>query len=75
MSAQSHKFLLYTAKVCPYAARVELALALAGIPYERFEVDLANKPSWYAERVNKASKGAPSSPLLFSPFDTFPIFL
>ncbi len=51
------KLTLYTAKVCPYAARAELALALAGIEYKTFEVDLLNKPSWYAERINRASKG------------------
>ncbi|SPO30232.1 uncharacterized protein UTRI_05696 [Ustilago trichophora] len=52
----SAKFLLYTAKVCPYAARAELALALAGIQHETFEVDLMNKPDWYNEKVNAASK-------------------
>lgn len=55
-STDQQKALLYTAKVCPYAARVELALALAGIPHEKCEVDLLNKPSWYAEKINKASK-------------------
>lgn len=55
------KLTLYTAKVCPYAARAELALAVAGVKYETFEVDLLNKPSWYAERINKASKGGWSS--------------
>ncbi|EST08595.1 Glutathione S-transferase, N-terminal [Kalmanozyma brasiliensis GHG001] len=50
------KLTLYTAKVCPYAARAELALAVAGIDYETFAVDLLNKPEWYAERINAASK-------------------
>ncbi|SJX65326.1 uncharacterized protein SRS1_15596 [Sporisorium reilianum f. sp. reilianum] len=50
------KVVLYTAKVCPYAARAELALALAGIAHDKYEVDLLNKPSWYAERINRASK-------------------
>lgn len=58
MTTASTKILLYTAKVCPYAARAELALALAGVAHEKFEVDLLNKPDWYAERINKASKGA-----------------
>ncbi|TKY90248.1 hypothetical protein EX895_000246 [Sporisorium graminicola] len=56
MTSSDDKVLLYTAKVCPYAARAELALAIAGIPHEKFEVDLLNKPSWYAEKINKASK-------------------
>lgn len=49
--------LLYTAKVCPFAARTELALELSGVKYETYEIDLSNKPSWYADKINKASKG------------------
>lgn len=55
--AGASRLLLYTAKVCPFAARAELALALAGIRHDTFEVDLLNKPEWYADKVNKASKG------------------
>ncbi|KAJ6627699.1 thioredoxin-like protein [Mycena sp. CBHHK59/15] len=47
---------LYTAKICPFAHRVEIALAEAKAGYTRFEVDLANKPEWYAPKVNPASK-------------------
>ncbi|KAH8093074.1 thioredoxin-like protein [Cristinia sonorae] len=47
---------LYTAKICPYAHRVELALAEAKAEYKRFDVDLGNKPEWYAPKVNPASK-------------------
>ncbi|KAI0076544.1 hypothetical protein K474DRAFT_1684794 [Panus rudis PR-1116 ss-1] len=47
---------LYTAKVCPYAHRVELALAEAGAHFTRYEIDLSNKPEWYAPKVNPASK-------------------
>ncbi|TCD64601.1 hypothetical protein EIP91_003866 [Steccherinum ochraceum] len=47
---------LYTAKVCPYAHRVELALAEAKANFKRFEIDLAAKPEWYAPKVNPASK-------------------
>ncbi|THH20033.1 hypothetical protein EUX98_g8658 [Antrodiella citrinella] len=47
---------LYTAKVCPYAHRVELALAEAKAQFQTFEVDLQNKPVWYAPQVNPASK-------------------
>ncbi|KAG6816134.1 hypothetical protein H0H87_008446 [Tephrocybe sp. NHM501043] len=47
---------LYTAKICPYAHRAELALEESKLPYTRFEIDLTNKPEWYAPRVNPASK-------------------
>ncbi|KAF5351189.1 hypothetical protein D9756_008183 [Leucocoprinus leucothites] len=47
---------LYSAKVCPYAHRVEIALKESGLSYDRFEIDLKAKPEWYAPRVNPASK-------------------
>ncbi|KAJ6599759.1 glutathione S-transferase [Mycena vulgaris] len=47
---------LYTAKICPFAHRVELALAEAKAGFNRFEIDLGNKPEWYAPKVNPASK-------------------
>ncbi|KAK7046994.1 glutathione S-transferase [Favolaschia claudopus] len=47
---------LYTAKICPFAHRVELALEEAKAGYSRCEIDLANKPEWYAPQVNPASK-------------------
>ncbi|KAL6302571.1 glutathione S-transferase C-terminal-like protein [Sparassis latifolia] len=47
---------LYTAKVCPYAQRAELALEEAKADYTKFEIDLSNKPEWYAPLVNPASK-------------------
>ncbi|KAG2358597.1 glutathione S-transferase C-terminal-like protein [Suillus spraguei] len=47
---------LYTAKVCPYAQRTEIALAEAGASFKRYEIDLTNKPEWYAPKVNRASK-------------------
>ncbi|KAF7370751.1 Serine carboxypeptidase [Mycena sanguinolenta] len=47
---------LYTAKICPFAHRVELALQEAKAGFTRFEIDLANKPEWYAPQVNPASK-------------------
>ncbi|KAH9943548.1 hypothetical protein B0H21DRAFT_491323 [Amylocystis lapponica] len=47
---------LYTAKICPYAHRVELALEEAKADYTKFQIDLQNKPSWYAPEVNPASK-------------------
>jgi len=47
---------LYTAKVCPYAHRTELALEEAKADYTKFQIDLSNKPEWYALKVNPASK-------------------
>ncbi|KAG2120506.1 glutathione S-transferase C-terminal-like protein [Suillus discolor] len=47
---------LYTSKLCPYAQRTEIALAEAGAPFKRYEIDLGNKPEWYAPKVNPASK-------------------
>ncbi|EDR06897.1 uncharacterized protein LACBIDRAFT_299218 [Laccaria bicolor S238N-H82] len=47
---------LYTAKICPWAQRVELALQEAKVEYTRYEIDLENKPTWYASKVNPASK-------------------
>ncbi|KAL0957908.1 hypothetical protein HGRIS_000089 [Hohenbuehelia grisea] len=47
---------LYTAKICPFAQRAELALEEAKAEYTRFEIDLQNKPEWYAPKVNPASK-------------------
>jgi glutathione S-transferase len=37
---------LYTAARCPYAARVRIALAEKGIPYDAVEIDLDNRPAW-----------------------------
>ncbi|HEX6243505.1 MAG TPA: glutathione S-transferase family protein [Polyangiales bacterium] len=40
---------LYSARACPYAHRTRLVLAHKGVPFELFEVDLQNKPSWFAD--------------------------
>ncbi|KAJ7154513.1 glutathione S-transferase C-terminal-like protein [Mycena filopes] len=48
---------LYTAKICPFAHRVELALAESKVTdFTRFEISLTDKPDWYAPNVNPASK-------------------
>ncbi|KAH8920717.1 thioredoxin-like protein [Atractiella rhizophila] len=46
---------LYTAAICPWAQRAALALEEVGVKYEKVEIDLQNKPSWYTS-VNPASK-------------------
>ncbi|KAL8290064.1 hypothetical protein RQP46_003003 [Phenoliferia psychrophenolica] len=48
--------ILYSAKVCPWAQRATLALQEVGAKYEKVEIDLKNKPDWYAEKINPASK-------------------
>ncbi|EGO03492.1 hypothetical protein SERLA73DRAFT_158120 [Serpula lacrymans var. lacrymans S7.3] len=65
----SEQLTLYTAKVCPFAQRdvtkditcrglhqVELVLAEAKAEFKSYQIDLANKPDWYAPKVNPASK-------------------
>lgn len=41
----------FTNGLCPYAQRVALALEWKAIPHERVEIDLSNKPAWYASRL------------------------
>ncbi|KAF7318426.1 Glutathione S-transferase [Mycena chlorophos] len=68
---------LYGAKICPFTQRVEMALYEAKAGYSRFEVDLVNKPEWFARDVNPASKvpaiaygGPQTSPDQPSPLST-----
>ncbi|RUS33737.1 thioredoxin-like protein [Jimgerdemannia flammicorona] len=46
---------LYTARVCPYAQRANIALKEAGVEYEAIEIDLQNKPDWY-KNINPETK-------------------
>lgn len=42
---------------CHYdCVQVEIALGETKLKYSRFEVDLQNKPGWYAPKINPASK-------------------
>ncbi|KAI0654807.1 hypothetical protein C8Q70DRAFT_1023718 [Cubamyces menziesii] len=50
------RIVLYTAKICPYAQRAEIALLEAKAPNVQYQIDLQNKPEWYAPKVNPASK-------------------
>jgi glutathione S-transferase len=43
--------------------QVELALQEAKADMTRYEIDLQNKPDWYASRVNPASKVRALDPL------------
>ncbi|KAJ1678162.1 hypothetical protein EV182_004644 [Spiromyces aspiralis] len=40
---------LYENPVCPFAQRVLIALAEAGVEYKRVYIDLKNKPAWYPQ--------------------------
>jgi glutathione S-transferase len=35
--------------LCPYVQRAAIALAEKGVPFERVDIDLANKPDWFLE--------------------------
>jgi len=38
---------LISHKLCPYVQRAAIALAEKGVPFERKDIDLANKPDWF----------------------------
>src|SRR4249919_3082569 len=38
---------LISHKLCPYVQRAVIALAEKGVPFERIDIDLANKPAWF----------------------------
>ncbi|MBG6078213.1 glutathione S-transferase family protein [Polaromonas sp. CG_9.11] len=41
------KLVLVSHNLCPYVQRAAIVLAEKGIPYERIDIDLANKPAWF----------------------------
>ncbi|ODV90534.1 hypothetical protein CANCADRAFT_107753 [Tortispora caseinolytica NRRL Y-17796] len=47
---------LYSAIICPYAARAWIALKIAGVDFELVNIDLFNKPDWYVKDINKLGK-------------------
>src|SRR6195952_541310 len=38
---------LISNKLCPYVQRAVIALTEKGVPFERVDIDLANKPEWF----------------------------
>jgi glutathione S-transferase len=38
---------LISHKLCPYVQRAVVALTEKGVPFERIDIDLANKPEWF----------------------------
>ena len=43
----SDRLRLISHKLCPYVQRAVIALTEKGVPFERVDVDLANKPDWF----------------------------
>jgi glutathione S-transferase len=43
----SAKLKLISHKLCPYVQRAVIALTEKGVPFERVDIDLANKPDWF----------------------------
>ena len=41
------KLKLISFKLCPYVQRAAIVLAEKGVPFERVDIDLANKPDWF----------------------------
>lgn len=41
--------LLVSHHLCPYVQRAAIALIEKGVPFERLNIDLANKPAWFLE--------------------------
>jgi glutathione S-transferase len=41
------KFRLISFPLCPYVQRAAIVLAEKGVPFERVDIDLSNKPDWF----------------------------
>src|SRR4051812_48944219 len=41
------KLRLVSHKLCPYVQRAAIALTEKGVPFERIDIDLADKPDWF----------------------------
>ena len=41
------RFKLISFPLCPYVQRAAIALAEKGVPFERVDIDLADKPAWF----------------------------
>src|SRR5204862_2053366 len=46
-SAMAAALKLISHKLCPYVQRAVIALTEKGVPFERIDIDLANKPDWF----------------------------
>ncbi|KAG1717751.1 hypothetical protein EDB19DRAFT_1922133 [Suillus lakei] len=52
----SEQLTLYLHKASPYSEKIELALAEANAPHKACQIDLLNKPEWFADKVNSVGK-------------------
>jgi glutathione S-transferase len=43
------KLTLVSHHLCPYVQRAVIALEEKGVPFERIDIDLANKPQWFLD--------------------------
>ena len=43
------RFKLISFKLCPYVQRAAIVLAEKGVPFERVDIDLSNKPDWFVK--------------------------
>src|SRR4051794_23827847 len=46
---------LISHKLCPYVQRAVISLTEKGVPFERIDIDLANKPEWF-KRISPLGK-------------------
>src|SRR5665647_61511 len=46
-SAMAGPLKLISHKLCPYVQRAVIALTEKGVPFERVDIDLADKPDWF----------------------------
>lgn len=49
LQAPGSALLLVSHHLCPYVQRAAIALAEKGVPFERINIDLADKPGWFLE--------------------------
>lgn len=47
MSNLQPKLTLISHTLCPYVQRAAIALSERGVPFERIDIDLGNKPDWF----------------------------
>lgn len=47
--SRSASLVLVSHALCPYVQRAAIVLAEKGLPFERRDIDLANKPGWFLE--------------------------
>ena len=43
----TEKLKLISHKLCPYVQRAVISLTEKGVPFERIDIDLDNKPDWF----------------------------